>query len=809
VTDRFVCIHGHFYQPPRENPWLETVEVQDSAYPYHDWNERVTAESYAPNAASRILDADGRIRDIVNNYAQISFNFGPTLLAWLELHALDVYQAILDADLISQERYGGHGSAIAQAYGHLIMPLANERDQRTQVYWGLVDFEERFGRRPEGMWLPETAVDLASLEALAEHEIRYTILAPNQAARVRRIGAREWLDVSDGRIDPTRPYQVNLPSGRQISVFFYDGPVSRTIAFEDLLDNGERFAQRLLDLFNPGGTTPQLVNIATDGETYGHHHRYGEMALSFALRSIEQSGRARLANYGEFLERFPPTHEVEVIEDTSWSCAHGVERWRRDCGCSTGGKPGWNQAWRAPLRTALDWLRDELTPRWERLAAEQLYDPWRARDDYIRVVLDRSEGTVDRFLAEHARVESPDASATTSLKLLELQRHAMLMYASCGWFFNDLAGIETIQVLQYAGRAIQLAEELFDEPLTPGFLDRLRLAESNDPRHGDGAMIYERFVAPAQVSLTQVAAQYAVNTLFDGQEASSRLYCFQTNRQAFTRSDAGRSRLVVGQVRLRSDITHEQDCFDFAALHLGEHNLVSGAQPSRGEEQYQRLQNDLTGAFHRGEIPGTLRLMDQHFDGRLGSLAALFRDDQRRIVDTILDATLADAEAHYRRVYEDNAALIRYLTGAQIPIPRALLTAAEFVMDVDIAREFEDPHFDLGYVRRYFEETASWDLHLDVPRLGFLLGNAINRLARLLTVSPPSTPLIERLIAVIELADWLPFNVDLWSAQNDFYDALRISYPTMKRQAEAGNEDAEAWVGSMKQLGNLLSVAVG
>src|SRR2546423_4325479 len=451
---RFICIHGHFYQPPRENPWLEAVETQDSAHPYHDWNERVAAECYGPNAAARILDARDRIAKIVNNYASISFNFGPTLLSWLEQREPDVYAAIVDADRVSRDRFGGHGSALAQAYNHMILPLANERDKRTQVRWGACDFERRFGRRPEGMWLPETAVDVDSLEALAEEGIALTILEPHQAARWRRIGDDDWSEHA-GAIDPTMPYRCTLPSGRTMAIFFYDGPISRAVAFERLLARGENLAHRLLGAFSEGRTHPQLVNIATDGETYGHHHRYGDMALAYALDYINEQKLARVANYGQFLAEHPPERSVELIERTAWSCAHGIERWRSDCGCSTGGDAGWNQQWRTPLRDALDWLRDQVAELFETRGGDVLHDVWAARDDYINVVLDRSDESLRRFLLAHAR---EGARVETVLEMLEMQRNAMLMYTSCGWFFNDISGIETVQVLHYAARVIQLAE---------------------------------------------------------------------------------------------------------------------------------------------------------------------------------------------------------------------------------------------------------------------------------------------------------------------------------------------------------------
>ena len=457
ANKRYVCVHGHFYQPPRENPWLETVELQESAAPYHDWNERITSECYAPNGASRITNTENEIIRIMNNYARVSFNFGPTLLSWLEEKAQRTYRMILDADVASAERYSGHGSAMAQVYNHIIMPLANERDARTQIRWGITDFEHRFARKPEGMWLAETAASTRVLELMAEEGIKFTVLAPHQCRHIRRMvepdaavkatsatGAKAeaaempWIETPNSTVNTTRPYRVPLKNGLSIAVFFYDGPTSRAIAFEGLLNRGETFAQRLLNALpsEPADGEPAMLShVATDGESYGHHHKHGEMALSYAMHWIEQGGRAQLINYGEFLERFPPRWEAEIVDDTSWSCAHGVERWRSDCGCN-GGKPGWNQAWRGPLRAALDLLRDRTAPLAETLARDLLKDLWAARDAYVRVILDRSPSSEDRFLEQHATRTLSQDERTTVWELMELQRHAQLMYTSCGTTVN-------------------------------------------------------------------------------------------------------------------------------------------------------------------------------------------------------------------------------------------------------------------------------------------------------------------------------------------------------------------------------------
>lgn len=496
---RFVCLHGHFYQPPRHNAWTGEIEAQWSAAPYHDWNERIEAECYAPNAAARVLGAGDRIVDIVNNYASISFDAGPTLLAWLERAAPETYRAILEADSVARDRFGSHGSAMAQCYNHIIMPLATRRDKRTQVVWGVRDFESRFGRGPEGMWLPETAVDLESLDVMAEFGVKFTVLAPRQAAAVRGLASGgEWREVDGGRIDPRRPYLCRLPSGRTIALFFYDGAISHDLAFGGLLRNGEDFANRLIGAFSGDAARPELVHVATDGESYGHHHRFGEMALAYALRHIEKNGLAEVTVYGDFLERFPPTQEVRIKEMTSWSCAHGLGRWQRDCSCSSGAHPGWSQAWRAPLRRAMDWLGERAAEVFEKGLRGFAPDPWAVRDDYIRVVLDRSPMNVDLFLKEHSGRQLGRDEKAKALDLLELGRHAMLIFTSDAWFFDDISNIETVQNLQYAARAMELARDAGGPDLQPEFVRRLEAAKSNVRRHKNGAVVYETLVRPAK-----------------------------------------------------------------------------------------------------------------------------------------------------------------------------------------------------------------------------------------------------------------------------------------------------------------------
>jgi alpha-amylase/alpha-mannosidase (GH57 family) len=798
---RFICIHGHFYQPPRENPWLEAVETQDSASPYHDWNERVTAECYGPNASSRILDARDRIMKIVNNYAAISFNFGPTLLSWLEQREPEVYAAILDADRASRDRFGGHGSAMAQAYNHMILPLANERDKRTQVRWGIVDFERRFGRKPEGMWLPETAVDVDSLEALAEEGIAFTVLEPHQASRWRRIGEDDWTEHA-GAVDPTMPYRCTLPSGRSIAIFFYDGPISRAVAFERLLARGENLAHRLLGAFQEGRAFPQLVNIATDGETYGHHHRYGDMALAYALDYINEQKLARIANYGWFLAEHVPTHEVEIAENTSWSCGHGVERWRSDCGCSTGAANGWNQQWRRPLRDALDWLRDECIELFENHGAQVMHDPWAARDDYIDLVLDRGDDNVQRFLARHAVVDAP----STVLELLEMQRNAMLMYTSCGWFFNDVSGIETVQVLHYAARVIQIAEKISGRPLELEFLGRIGRARSNVPEHSDGRQIYEREVKPTRVDLRRVAAHYAVASLFDNFNHEDNVYCYRVRQNDFESLRAGRAKMAVGSITVTSLITREEADFEFTVIHLGETELTGGVRPAGAAEYYAAMKRDLSEDLRVNGVSSVIRVLDEYFSEPLLSIRALFRDEQRRILNVLCDATLSEAESTFRSLHERYDPLMRFHATLGVPLPRVLRTAAEFDVNMQLRRLLETADLPLAEIGDRLREAREERVVLDETTL-MTIERAVERIASESLRTPDDVDLLERFGTLVSLVRESQVKVSLRKPQNDYYRMRKTIRPVVAASAGNGSPSANRWLLHFDALGEKLSIS--
>jgi alpha-amylase/alpha-mannosidase (GH57 family) len=805
MTQHFICIHGHFYQPPRENPWLEEIEIQDSAHPYHDWNARISAECYVRNAAARILDDHGCIVRITNNYARMSYNFGPTLLNWMARHNIAVYTAILEADRSSRERFSGHGSAMAQPYNHMILPLANSADRTTQILWGIRDFRHRFGRAPEGMWLPEVAVDLETLAIMAELGIAFTVLSPHQANRVRPLGVDAWSDVSDGSIDPRRPYRQRLPNDRRMAIFFYDGPISRDVAFNGLLNNGEAFCARLLSAFEDQREDDQLVHVATDGETFGHHHRYGDMALAYVLEKIDSGKSARLTNYGEFLENRPPTWEVEIKENTAWSCVHGVERWKNDCGCHSGRRLEWNQGWREPLRNALDWLRDTLAEAFTENAGGLFADPWQARNDYIEVILARSAVSIDRFLKQHLK-DPPDATARIrALKLLEMQRQAMLMYTSCGWFFDELSGLETVQVIQYAGRAVQLATELFENDIEEPFLEKLALAKSNIPKHKTGRHIYEKWVKPSRVDLKKAAAHYAISSFFEDYPEKVSIYCFSIENLDNRSAEAGRAKIAVGRAQITSQITREVELFHYAVFHMGDHSISCGISHFE-EEAYARMATEILGVFDKSDIPGVFRCFGNYFHDATYSLTSLFRDEQRKVLNSILETTTSGALMLYRQLYDNHVALMRFINDSSSQIPKALYVAGDIVVNSDLNQEFDREILTYDAIRGLIEDAERAGIDLDAETLEFTLRRNLERLALELHLHPENLDLLERLAQGIELAAELPFSVRFQEIENIHYTLGQEKYPVYQAKAEGGDDEARQWTATFLRLAKVLKI---
>ena len=800
--NKSICIHGHFYQPPRENPWLEAVELQDSAAPYHDWNERITFECYAPNARARLVDGAGKIERIVSNYSRMSFNFGPTVLSWMKDKMPEIHAAIVDADKKSRERFSGHGSAMAQCYNHMILPLANARDKQTQVLWGRRDFEARFGRNPEGMWLAETAADNETLEVLAKNDIKFTVLSPFQASRVRPLVADDgaWQDVNGARIDPSMPYLVKLASGRSIAVFFYDAPLAQAIAFEHVLNDGGRLANRMISAFDEGRGHDQLINIATDGESYGHHFHGGDMALAFALSSVEKNPDIKLSVYGEFLADHPPTHEVEIHQGSAWSCSHGVGRWKENCGCNSG-RAGWNQEWRAPLRNALDWLRDHLAPIYETEAKKLLTDPWLARDEYISVILDRSPENLGKFFAAYATHELNEAEKVRALRLLELQRHAMLMYTSCGWFFDEISGLETVQVIQYAARAIQLAGILSSEDLETGFLQILEQAKSNIPENRDGRFVYERFVKPSLMTRERVAAHYAISSLFESYPDEAHIYSYKVKQEDRQLLTAGNARLAFGRIKVTFVVTQAADTFDYAVVHMGDHNLTCGIRLNQGEEAYQKVVAEMRQAFEVADFPELIRLTDRHFGEQHYSIKNLFRDEQRKVLNQILTATREEIHNTYRLLTDRYGTLTRFLNDLHVPPLSALAPATEFVLNSELRKQFENGHVDPERVKTLMAEARSANAALETDALAFSMKKHLDRLSEEFEKKPDDLEVLQRLSVSASLIPALPVGINLWKPQN-IYDQLQAHVlPEMQKKED---EKSKLWVEKFSSLGEQL-----
>ena len=769
-----ICIHCHFYQPPRENPWLEEIELQESAAPYHDWNERISAECYRPNGLSRILDQEGWVTSLTNNYARVSFNFGPTLLSWMEINDPLAYEAILEGDRQSVERYKGHGSAIAQAYNHMIMPLANRRDKETQILWGLRDFERRFGREAEAMWLPETAVDIETLEILAAHGMKYVILAPRQAKAARPIVAptasapMPWVEMGGEKIDPKRAYLCHLPSGENIALFFYDGPISKAVAFEGLLHNGEKFANRLMEGFNTGDNRAQLMHIGTDGESYGHHHRNGDMALAYAFDYIQRQSRVATVNYGLFLEEHPPEWEVQIFENSSWSCTHGIERWRSDCGCNSGMRPQWHQAWRGPFREALDFLRERLEKPYEQAMRAFTNDPWGMRNDYINVILDRGDASRSAFFDKWLSV--PLATHETPLlKLLEMQRNLLLSYTSCGWFFDEVSGLETVQNLQYAARVIELARETLELDLEEEFLERLERAPSNILEVKNGRAVYERFVKPAIVDFQKIGAHLGVEAIFTDRRRLGTFYSYDFEMIEYRQEISGKARLICGHVEITSRITREMQAVDFCVLYTGNHDINVGVRPHTDKAAFESIGRDLMPPFAHGDLSKALRLLDRHFAGNLYSLKDLFRDQQKKIINVLFSQTLDRVSDQFLNIYDQHYPLMSYLSDIQITLPPVFSHIANYIQNSHIEFELEKPdNINSDEIARYIREARNWGVVLDKENIQKRYVDALTRFFKPLQDDPRDLVALKKFADLLAFADLLPFTVEFGQLQNIF-----------------------------------------
>ncbi len=769
----FLTIHGHFYQPPRENPWLEAIEEQDSAFPFHDWNERINSECYNPNSVSKIVTSDNKILNVVNNYEYMSYNFGPTLLSWLEDYAPMAYERVIKADINSRKMHSGHGNAIAQVYNHMIMPLANERDKQTQVKWGIKDFEYRFGRKPEGMWLAETAVDDDTLRVLAENDIKFTILSPYQAQSIKKEGENNWQDVSWGNIDPARSYRYYIKSapGKYIDLFFYDGAISRSVAFDELLKDGNKFVNRLKDGVSSQRNYPQLINIATDGESYGHHTKFGDMALSYAVKLKVKDSGFIITNYAEYLDKYRSNWEVEIKPVSSWSCFHGVGRWSDDCGCSTGGHPGWNQKWRKPLRQALDYLRDEATAIYNKHGKKYFLNPEDARNNYINVILDRSDSSVRAFQQEYFLNDLDDEQKVHAMELLEIQRQAMLMYTSCGWFFSEISGIETVQIMKYAARVMQLAKIFVKKDLETPFLEILKEAKSNLPEFGTGKDVYERFVKPSVVTPKQIVCLWAISSLYSEIEEEENVYCYKIKRKSYKEVKKGDSKLVIGHIEIESKVTLEKSNMIFSLLQFSGGDFHCAIKEYN--ENFTDIKKELIRTFLVSPLTEIIRSIDNYFGKEYFTLKDIFIEERRKILQTMLKGKLQIFSNTYESMYNEGKGSIYHMQGLGLAVPEEFKISAQYVLTKQFNELFTSSK---GFIDGDIIQQAA-DINFEAKRIGVTIDKTltskifskkiaqnINRLSYAL-----DNQQVDATLELLDCISKLEIDVDIAEAQSYFF----------------------------------------
>lgn len=813
---KFLTIHGHFYQPPRENPWLESIELQDSALPFHDWNERICIECYNPNSVSRIVDNRNRILDIVNNYEYMSFNFGPTLLSWMEEFAPLTYERIIKADIESISKHNGHGNAMAQVYNHIIMPLANLRDKETQVKWGIRDFEYRFGRKPEGIWLAETAVDDETLKVLVDNGIKFTVLSPYQALKMKKFTDKDWQDVSWGNIDPARSYKYTLKCDpkKSIDLFFYDGAISRSVAFDELLTDGNKFIKRLKEGVSELRDYPQLINIATDGESYGHHTKFGDMALSYVLKIKAEDEDFQITNYAEYLDLYKSDYEVDIKQASSWSCFHGVGRWMDDCGCSTGGHPGWNQKWRKPLRNALDYLRDQLAIIFEKEGKKYfVHKPWDVRNNYIEVILDRNSSTIKKFQKENFKPELTEEEKTKGMELLEIQRQAMLMYTSCGWFFSEISGIETVQIMKYAARAMQLATNFTKENLEENFLNILAEAKSNIQEFGTGRDIYERFVKPSVVTSKQLACLWAVSSLYQDFEDEEEVYCYTVKRKDYKRVQKGNSNFIIGNIEIRSKVTLQKSNLVFALMQYSGGDFHCAIKEFSTNDEYQDLKISLIKTFMLNPITEIIRALDEKFGKEYFTLKDIFIEERKKILQILLKDKLAKFATTYKDMYEQGKGSIYHMQNLGLEIPNEFKISADYAL----SQRYNDllSHTD-GFVETNVIQQIA-DINFEAKKMNISIDKTpsnksfskkiltnLNRLTKSFELQQA-----EAIVEMFDIISKLELQIDISEAQNIYYNKIyhRIGN-ILENTTEIPKEKDMRFVNALLEIGLKLNINV-
>jgi hypothetical protein len=663
---------------------------------------------------------------------------------------------------------------MAQAYNHTILPLAGRRDKSLQVRWGIEVFQHYFQREPEGMWLPEAAVDTETLEVLAENGIRYTVLSPRQAQRVWVSGPKQKQGSAEHSLDTRRPYRCRLPSGREIVLFFYDGETAQRVAFERLLSDGEHFFRRMQSRLDPDRREPQLVHIAADGETFGHHHRFGEMALAYFISRLGQEERICLTNYGEYLALHPPLWEAEIVEGSSWSCAHGIERWRSDCGCRPSGSV-FHQRWREPLRGALDHLKTKLDTLFEQEGRSLFRDPWQALDRYIQALLQRGPDRLLNCLEGQMVPEGTEEASTRALKLLEMQRQGQRMFTSCAWFFDEISGIETVQVLKSAARAIQLAERNFGANLEEEFLALLEQAPSNHPEIRNGRQLWEREVRPAVTDLERVLAHFAISLVFQRDPSPQVGYAYSVTSLDTSVQEAGHAHLVVGEAEVVSHVTQERTRAVYGVVHFGGMDVQFFWMPHQACGDYAALKADLTETFQTGSLGDLYERLLLEFKGPTHQLQDLFRDEQRRIVEANLRERVEDYQLLFEKLFDQDHALLKRLAVLRYPIPRAMRMAAEVCIRRRVRERAEhlDRPEDLQDFSQLLEQAKQWGYRVNAVEWERFLVLRMEQAVRGLFRAEEVRPTLAKAGAFLGAARLLEVRPNLWSIQNLFVEACK------------------------------------
>ncbi len=812
---KYLTIHGHFYQPPRENPWIEEIEIQDSAYPHHDWNEKISWQCYNPNGASRIVDGKNKIIEISNNYQYMSFNFGPTLLSWLEKNDIHAYHRILKADKNSLELYGGHGCAIAQVYNHIILPLANRNDKITQVLWGLKDFQKRFQRNAEGIWLAETAVDSQTLEILIECGVKFTILSPHQAKCINKIGEHNWQDVSWGTIDPSQPYRYFVEGSdkqKYIDLFFYDGSISKSVAFDNLLQDGAKFSYRLNDGYVESRNHPQIVNIATDGESYGHHTKFGDMALAYVLRVGAKNLGFEITNYAQYLEMYPPSWEVDIKPVSAWSCAHGVGRWMDDCGCSTGAQPHWNQKWRKPLRQALDYLRDELIKLCSIQGTKYYNDFWEARNNYIDVILDRSPKSYEEFFKHNAKKQLSATEKVKAIKLMEIQRFTQLMYTSCGWFFADISGIETVQILKYAYRALELASEFAKANYEKTFLSILQKAKSNIIEFGNGKDIYNKWVKPSAVGFDKITAQWAIESSFKEDELieNNEMYCFNIKKQSYKKYKNPTNTLICGRIEVSSNITLEKKDMNFVLLQTQNYDFYCAVKPFSCLDDYNLERKEIAKAFESDNIIDILQSIELYFGSKFYSLADIPMDKRKTVLENLIFKKLERASQTYKELYESLLSPISHLNDLGMDIPEGFRVCAKYTLLSNLDSELSTitSYGDKSKIQKLLKIKKLADkfhIRLTSPKSNEILSssliNLITKLKKKTTIKDA-----QELLNFFELIEKLEIETNIKIAQNIFYEMFCKNFESFIEAHSTDMNELRKLLLILLDIGNKLGI---